>query len=575
MLKELRIRNFAIIEKLNIQFSDGLTVLSGETGAGKSIIINALNLLLGHRATEKYIRTGMDFAEVEGYFDIKDHPQIIELMKCNDFEPDDGLLIRRYISRKERHKIFINDRQSTIQLLTQLTANLVNISGQHAHQRLLNEEEHLVMLDTYGKLIPLRTEIYQCYHRLLPLIANLEKLIKQQARQAEHLELIRFQAKEISDAAIGENEDELLENEHTRLEHAETIYQNVSQSIEYLYDSEGAVYEILSKANKILEQTSIMDKNLEPSCERIMDASALIEDITSELRNYLDGIHVDNQRLQEVEDRMYLLNQLKRKYGGSLESIAAHFEKIQGELNGFDSIEDKIAQAENEVKNVHEQLKSKTHQLSEKRKKCAGKLSIAVEKELHQLKMNKTRFQVKVIGRKKDEHTHAALTDGEWLFTETGMDQSHFMIAPNVGESMKPLAAIASGGELSRVILALKAILAGTESVSTVIFDEVDAGIGGGVAEMVGLKMKALSQHHQIICITHLPQIAKYGQHHFQIAKHVDNDRTHTVIRPIDHEGRIDEIARMLGGETITEKTLAHARELLADSLKTTDNPKG
>ena len=572
MLKELRIRNFAIIEKLNIQFSDGLTVLSGETGAGKSIIINALNLLLGHRATEKYIRTGMDVAEVEGYFNIDDHPQIKELMKENDLDPNDGLLIRRLISKKDRHKIFINDRQSTIQLLSQLTSNLVNISGQHAHQRLLNEDEHLFILDTFGKLIPLRNDVYQCYHRLLPCIAHLEKLIKQQSRQAAHLALISFQAKEISDAAIGENEDENLENEHMRLQHAETIFQKVSQSIDHLYDAEGAVYEILSKTNKIIEQASTLDKNLAPSCERIVDASFLIEDITSELRHYLEDIHVDNQRLQDVEDRIYLLNQLKRKYGGSLESIASHYQKIQTELNGLDTIEEKIAKAENDVKTEHDNLKNKTYKLSEMRKQCANQLSMAVEKELHQLKMSKTRFQVKVKGRKKDTQTHAALTDGEWLFTETGMDQAHFMIAPNVGEAMKPLAAIASGGELSRVVLALKAILAGSESVSTVIFDEVDSGIGGGVAEMVGQKMKDLSYHHQIICITHLPQIAKYGQHHFQIAKHVDNDRTHTVIRPIDKEERINEIARMLGGETITEKTLDHAREILAETLK---NAKG
>jgi DNA repair protein RecN (Recombination protein N) len=568
MLKELRIRNFAIIEKLNIQFSDGLTVLSGETGAGKSIIINALNLLLGHRATGKYIRTGMDVAEVEGFFNIDDHPQIKETMKENELHPDDGLLIRRVISRKDRHKIYINDRQSTIQLLSQLTASLVNISGQHAHQRLLNEDEHLFMLDTYGKLLTLRNDVFQCYHRLLPLISHLDTLMQQKKHQAEHLELIKFQAKEISDAAIGENEDALLENEHMRLQHAETIYQNVRQSIDQLYDAEGAVYETLSKTNKTIEQASALDKSLSGSCERIMDASVLIEDITSELRAYLDNIQVDNQRLQDVEDRIYLLNQLKRKYGGSLESIEAHYQNIQAELNGLDTIEDQIAKAEKNVKAVHDQLKNIIYELSDKRKKCALRLSMAVEKELHQLKMNKTRFQVKVTGRQKDDLTHAALTDGKWLFTENGMDQSHFMIAPNVGEDMKPLAAIASGGELSRVVLALKAILAGTESVSTVIFDEVDAGIGGGVAEMVGQKMKALSRHHQIICITHLPQIAKYGQHHFQIAKHVDNNRTHTVIRPIDREERIDEIARMLGGETITEKTLAHAREILADTMK-------
>jgi len=575
MLKELRIRNFAIIEKLNIQFLSGLTVLSGETGAGKSIIINALNLLLGHRATEKYIRTGMDVAEVEGYFDINDHPRIKALMKQNDFDPNDGLLIRRHISRKERHKIYINDRQSTIQLLSQLTANLVNISGQHAHQRLLNEDEHLYLLDTFAKIVPLRNEVYQSYHQLLPAIAQHDSLLKQQSRQSEHLELIKFQAKEISDAAIEKNEDELLENEHMRLQHAETIYQKISESIDQLYDSEGAVYEILTKTNKTIEQVSTLDKNLATSCERIMEASVLIDDITSELRHYLDNIHVDNQRLQDVEDRIYLLNQLKRKYGGSLGSIEAHYQKIQSELNGLDTIDDQIKKAENDVKTGHERLKNATYKLSAKRKECASILSAAVEKELHQLKMNNTRFQVKVTERKKDEHTHQALTDGDCLFTESGMDQSHFLIAPNVGEAMKPLAAIASGGELSRVVLALKAILAGTESVSTVIFDEVDAGIGGGVAEMVGQKMQALSHHHQIICITHLPQIAKYGQHHFQIAKHVDNDRTHTVIRPIHMDERIDEIARMLGGETITEKTLAHARELLADTILNTEKSKG
>ena len=565
MLKELRIGNFAIIEQLNIQLSNGLTVLSGETGAGKSIIINALNLLLGHRATGKYIRTGMDVAEVEALFDIDDHPQIKDMMIQHDLDPEEGLLIRRVISRKDRHKIFINDRQSTIQLLSQLTANLVNISGQHAHQRLLNEDEHLIFLDTYGKLIPLRQAVGQLYHKLLPLIDHLTVLIKQQERQAEHLELIKFQAKEIANAAIGENEDLLLENEHMRLQHAETIYQKVNQSIEQLYDAEGAVYEILSKTNKEIEQASTMDHTLNPTCERVQEASVLIEDITSELRHYLDGIHVDNQRLQAVEDRIYLLNQLKRKYGGSLSSINEHLQKIQEELNGLDSIEDKISQAAQEVNTVHEQLKNKTYELSEKRKQAAQNLSGVVEKELHQLKMNKTQFQVKVTGRPAETHTHNALTDGKCLFTETGMDQAHFMIAPNIGEEMKPLAAIASGGELSRVVLALKAILAGTESVSTVVFDEVDAGIGGGVAEMVGQKMAALSAHHQIICITHLPQIAKYGKHHFQIAKHVSNDRTHTVIRPIDHEERVQEIARMIGGETITEKTIAHAREILSE----------
>jgi len=563
MLKELRIRNFAIIEILAISFSSGLTVLSGETGAGKSIIINALNLLLGHRATGKYIRTGTETAEVEGFFEIDGHEQIKNIMEKNGLDPSNGLLIRRIISKKDRHKIFINDRQSTIQLLSHLTANLVNISGQHAHQRLLNEDEHLFILDQFGKIMPLRRKVYELFHQLLPLIEKLKELKNQKTRQAERIELIKFQAKEIIEADIQNQEDEYLENERLKLQHAETIFKKISMSIEQLYDSDNSIIEILSKVQKDVEQASGIDKSLTSINESIQEANALIDDITAELRSYMDRIEIDDKRLQFVEDRIYLLNGLKKKYGGSLKSIDDHLKKIQEELGDQETIEDKIESAENEVNEVYKKLKENIYKLSEKRKKCSEELSNAVEKELHQLKMNQTRFKVKISHKKKDENTDEFLTDGKYIFTETGMDRSHFMIAPNVGEEMKPLASIASGGELSRVVLALKAILSGTESVSTVIFDEVDSGIGGGVAEMVGQKMVALSDHHQIICITHLPQIAKYGQHHFRIEKHVNDGRTHTTITPINHNERIHEIARMLGGEIITEKTIEHAREMI------------
>jgi DNA repair protein RecN (Recombination protein N) len=563
MLKELRIKNFAIIENLQIQLHDGLTILSGETGAGKSIIINALNLLSGHRATEKYIRTGADMAEVEGFFDIDHHPHIKKIMENNDLSPENGLLIRRLMSKKDRHKIFINDRLSTIQLLSQLTANLVNISGQHAHQQLLNEDVHLLILDQFGKLMPLREKVYHLYNDLIPLIDHLKKLQKKQANQAEHIELITFQAKEITDAAILENEDDHLENEHMRLQHAETIFQKIKQSIDQLYDSDGAVIEQLSKVQKDIEHAAGLDQSLLNISERTQEANALIDDITGELRHYLENINIDDQRLQIVEDRIYLLNQMKRKYGGSLESIALHLQNIQKELNSLESIEEAIEEASKNVLHIHGQLKEASYLLSEKRQDCAKQLSTAVEKELHQLKMNQTRFQVSIDQRKRGMAPEKFLSDSQHMFTETGIDRAIFMIAPNVGEAMKPLASIASGGELSRVVLALKAIIAGTESVSTVVFDEVDAGIGGGVAEMVGQKMLTLSDHHQIICITHLAQIAKYGQHHFRITKHVESGRTHTTIAPIDHDERIHEIARMLGGEMITEKTLEHAREMI------------
>ena len=563
MLQELFISNFAIIDDLRISFSGGLTILSGETGAGKSIIINAVNLLLGSRATAKLIRSGKETAELEALFHIKDQSGIARIMKENGYDPSEGLLIRRIISRKDRHRIYINGRLSTIQLLNLITENLASISGQHVHQGLLKEEQQLVIIDQFGGLAPDRYYVYQCFHEIVPLIRHLNDLKAKKNRQAEHIQLLEFQKGEIQAAGLISGEDAALEQERIRLKNSESLFQTAWDSIETLYDSQGAVVEQLSMIKKSLEKAALMDPLLVSSAKRIDDIAYNVEDITEELRIYLKKIKMDENRLEVVEDRLDIINKLSRKYGGSLDAVFLRLESIEKELLSMEGLTDDISDAEKRLSSLHNKLVEAATKLSEKRKKVAVVLAKKVENELASLKMPQTQFKISFRTTPADSSNDPYLTIEKNVVYETGIDQAVFLIAPNVGEPLKPLSSIVSGGELSRVVLAIKAILAQTESVETIVFDEVDAGIGGGVAEVVGRKLAALAKHHQIICITHLPQIAKFGDHHFSISKHVSEGRTKTSINCLSDSERINEIARMLGGEKITKATLDHAREML------------
>ncbi len=563
MLKELSIRNFAIIDDLQIGFSAGLTVLSGETGAGKSIILNAVNLLLGSRASADLVRTGAKTAELEALFHISPDSSVAIIMSDLGYDSTEGLLIRRIIARSDSNRVYINGRLATIQIRSPPTATLARISGQHAHQGLLKEDEHLLMLDQFGGLMSQRQKVYDQYHQLLPSIDELEKLKRTRDRQAEHLELLHFQKKEISDAGIVPGEDTELEQERLRLKNAETLYQIVHGSIEELYGAPGSVIERLLEVKKNLERAGQIDSQLNSGAGSLEESTYRIEDLIEELRSYLRLIQIDEQRLEAVEDRLDELNKLKRKFGGSLEAVQSQLESIEQELLNVENISEKIIAVENLIAGLHDQVKTLALRLSRNRKKAAGVLAKKIIQALSSLKMDQTIFKVDLNTVCWNQKTDPYLKIDDYTLTETGLDRVTFMIAPNLGEDLKPLAAIASGGELSRIILALKAILAETDSVETVIFDEVDAGIGGGTAEVVGRKLAELARHHQVICITHLPQIAKFGEHHFSISKHVIDGRTQTTLHPLSEADRLREIARMLGGEDITPTTLKHARELL------------
>jgi DNA repair protein RecN (Recombination protein N) len=563
MLKELSIRNFAIIDDLQINFSDGLTILSGETGAGKSIILNAVNLLLGSRASAELVRTGADSAELEALFQISATSSVARVMSANGYDPAQGLLIRRLILRSDGNRVYINGRLATIGLLTTITESLASISGQHAHQGLLREDQHLLILDQFGGLMAQRRQTHEIYHQILPLLDDLSRLESIRQRQNEHRELLAFQKNEISAAGLTPGEDEQLEPERLRLKNAEALYQTVYSSIEELYGTTGSVIERLLEVKKNLATAGQIDSQLKTIAESLASASYQIEDLTGELRAHLNLIQIDDQRLETVGERLDTLNKLKRKYGGSLQAVFSRLETIEDELSKVENIGRQIREVKEKLSELHDRLVRRVMGLSQKRAKAAKKLALEVVAELESLNMAQTEFQAVIQPLAADEKTNSYLRADEHTITASGIDRVMFMIAPNPGEELKALAGIASGGELSRVVLALKAILAATDAVETIVFDEVDAGIGGGTAEVVGRKLSELAGRHQVICITHLPQIAKFGEHHLSISKHVADGRTLTTIQPLNKEDRYKEIARMLGGEEITQTTLDHARELL------------
>jgi len=563
MLRELCIKNFAIIDDLEIRFSDGLTILSGETGAGKSIIINAVNLLLGSRATARLIRSGGSAAELSARFSVEPGGTLCGMMADMGFEAPQTLSIKRIVSATERHRIYINARPATLQQLTQLTRNLASISGQHAHQGLLDEDQQLRILDQYGGLLPMREALCAIHRRIVPQIKKLEELENLQKRRDDQMDLLRFQQQEIQRAGIAPGEDDALAKEIARLKNAEMLQQTLHAGIETLYSDQGAVLERLVETRRRLEGAREIDPALDAAIAPLKEAAYQIEDSVERLRTYVEGIQHDEARLRQAEDRLDVLHRLKRKYGGSIEAIFERERSIAASLAHIEHLDASIDAVRQALCEDSAALKEQSRLLTEKRRLAADQLARGVARELDSLKLSPAEFEVCLTPLEADNHTSFFLAADGVLLTETGGDQATFLISPNVGEVPKPLSDIASGGELSRVVLALKALLAASEAVGTIVFDEVDAGIGGGVAEVVGKKLRDLAERHQVICITHLPQIAKFADHHYRIFKTVAGGRTSTRIVQLTGDERVKEIARMLGGETITAKTLAHAREML------------
>jgi DNA repair protein RecN (Recombination protein N) len=566
MLRDLSIKNFAIIDDLQMQFNSGLTIMSGETGAGKSIIINAVKFLLGARAAAKLIRSGAETAELEAFFDIPKNSAVARMMKTHGYEVDDGLIIRRIISKNDRHRVFINGSMATMQVLQTITENLASISSQHAHQSLLKEDNHLDILDEYGRHMDLRETVAGIYREIAPLLEQRSMLLALRDRQNEQRDLLQFQKAEIEAAQLALGEDEQLTAERRRLRNFQTLKQTIHQSVGLLYSAQDSVADQLGAIRHQMETAAAIDEDLQAPTERVAELGYQVEDIAEELRRYMRKLESDDHRLEEVEARLDTLTRLKRKYGDTLDDVVKKQETIQNALDDLENLNGQIEALDKRLEEDHKRLKAAAQRLHGRRKKVAENLAREMTKELAALHMPGTQFAVELSSLPADDRTPRYLVMDGHKVDERGMDRAAFLIAPNIGEQLKPLAAIASGGELSRVVLALKAILAVSGSLETLIFDEVDAGIGGGVAEIVGKKLNALAARHQVICITHLPQIAKFGRDHFRISKSVHKGRTRTTITPLNATERLEEVARMLGGIKITPTTLDHAREILQDT---------
>lgn len=550
MLRLLRIRNLAVIEAVDVEFEPGFTVLTGETGAGKSILVEAVGLLLGARASADLVRTGEAQATIEALFD---HPVRGE---C---------IVRREVTSQGRSRSFIDGALATAGSLRVLADDLIELHGQHEHQALLDPQTHLPLLDTFARLEGAAAGVAGAWHEVQALREQRDRLRLDAREKVARLDLIAFQLGEIEAAALRPGEDDELRATRQVLANAERVQRLCEEAYAGLYDRDDAVLATLGQVWKRVGELAAIDPAFAPFLEARDGIKGQLEELAFHLRRYADGVDASPARLQAVEDRLALVDRLQRKYGPSLDEVIAAGERLARErdlLRGGTQSADEVEQA---LAAAGTRYLDQARQLSTRRRAAARDLAGQLEAELGRLAMAQTRFEVRF--------APAAEDDRAW--GERGIDRAEFFVSPNPGEELRPLARIVSGGELSRVMLALKTIAAGTGAGKTVVFDEIDAGIGGQVAEVVGERLAQLGGRDQVLCITHLPQIAARGTTHLHIAKAVRGGRTLTAVHRLDPAGRIDEISRMIGGRTVSEPIRASAREMLAHQAKGKQKAKG
>jgi DNA repair protein RecN (Recombination protein N) len=553
VLAELTIRNFAIIDELSVSFGPGLTVITGETGAGKSILVNAVNLLLGSRGSADLIRGGSQEARVTALFLRGDE--------------DEEFLVQRTLSMSGRNRVHVNGELTTLSALADVCRGLVSVSGQHEHQLFLDSEVQLHIIDRYGGLEEMRLTYGATFARLRDTGAALERLRRQLRERRERAELSRFQMEEIARAKVEPDEELRFAAEREILRHAERLHQGAASAYDLLYGESGAAVERLGQCEKILADLSRLDRSLQRPLSTLEDLRLRLEDVALGLREYCQSMEADPARLQWVEERLDLLQRLMRKYGGSTRAVIAEEERLRRELEAVEDGEAEVVATERELEDIRRQAVSEARELSTHRRDTAKRLARALEDRLAALDMPHSRFTVP-FDTEQQGTQGCAVQVGEYLLDDNGMDRVTFLFSANPGEEPRPMAKIASGGELSRIVLALKELQAKERAEETLIFDEVDAGIGGRTADMVGQRLKALARRHQVLCITHLPQIACYGEHHFAVRKATRHGRTTTALDGLSGEDRLEEIARMLGGVNVSTKTRAHAREMLEQAHK-------
>lgn len=559
----------ALIKELNIEFEEELNVLTGETGAGKSIIIEAIDLILGGYAASDLIRDGEDSLMVEALFLLT--PQEKELINNlnSDIEIVDGqgvLLIRREVNKKGRNKCLINQRLINLSTLQEIGTFLVDLHGQHNHQSLLDPTKHIDLMDNLGgdKIIKHRKELFDNYRRWREKSKKLFQLLKDKEENLKKMDFLKFQLEEIDKTSLVKDEDKALEEEEMVLKNAEKIIETMEKANFILYEGgleQSSVRDSLNEVSVDLGEIASLDRRIEKIRENLKEVGYQFEDIVNEIVKYKDGVDLDSQKLKEVDGRLNLINSLKSKYGSTIEEILEYRQKIYQELEAVDYSEDKLEKLKEEVNSLEDIISTISHHLNINRRKIAEDLQKMVVRELEDLNMKRCQFEVSINSYEDDNGIEI---DGKkYKIGPKGIDDIEFMISPNVGERLRPLARIVSGGEVSRIMLALKSILSEVDQVPTLIFDEIDSGVGARLGEVIAQKLKALSRKRQVICVTHLPQIACKAERHFYIEKYILNNQTGIRLKEMEGEERVKEIARMLDGSQMSEIAIRHAQKML------------
>lgn len=555
MLNNLSIKNVAVIDSLDVDFHRGVSVLTGETGAGKSIIIDSINMILGDRANKELVRYGTEKAVVQATFDAPE--SVCKILEDNDIDIDENqVIITRQLTKEGKSVARINGMVVTLNILRDISDELINIHGQHDNQSLLTPAKHIDFLDAYADNEQYINEYKEVFQRKRDIQKKLRELEMDEQEKAQKIDLLEYQVGEIKKANLEKGEEEELKEQREIYVNAEQITNSVNEAYANIYsdDDVQSAYDGISIAVDSLSKISGLNPQLKNMYDSLNTIMYSLEDTAHEIKEFGDTVEFDEQTLNDIEERLDLISKLKRKYGGSVDAVLDYLKKAESDLSDIRLSDEKTEELNRQLEDINEELKQKGEKLSKNRKKYADVLEKNIEQSLHELNMEKTRFKVET------------QNDGE--FYENGMDKVEFLISTNPGEPLKPLVKIASGGELSRVMLAIKSILADSDGVDTLIFDEIDTGVSGRAALSIARKLSEIGKNKQVICITHLPQLTAAADNHYLIQKDIDGEMASTSLIELDENGRETELARIIDGGEVTDLALSHARQMLINAAK-------
>ncbi len=565
MLKTLEIKDYALIDKIYVEFGKGLNIITGETGAGKSILVDAMSLLLGERASTEVVRKGAKKSVVEGIFNVEGNRKVKKILDEKDIEFEPELIVRREISPKGSNRCFVNDTPVPLSVVKDLGELLVDLHGQHEHQSLLRTDTHIEFLDDFGNYTGLLNNYKKLYRELTETEKELTALIRKEGLLKEKKDIYEFQIREIDAVSPHAGEEEKLKEELNILENSERLAELTTEVYTLLYESDNSVHDSIVKVKNTLESLSDVDKIFNESSNEAETVLALINDISSFVRSYKDKIDINAEELEEKRERLGSINMLKKKYGGTVSAVIEYRNKINDEYKLAENFSEKIKKLEAELEHLRKSAGEAALKLSLKRKETGKKVKTEIEKVIQSLGISSPLFEVKIINEAANDDTqnYLAVENKKLKFNPAGIDKVEFYISTNPGEDLKPLVKVASGGEVSRIMLSLKTILAKNDKLPLLIFDEIDTGVSGRIAQKVGSALKELASYHQIISITHLPQIAGLADHHYSVEKLSKNERVFSTIRRLTEEERVNEVARLMSGEEITEINIKGAKQLI------------